>query len=67
MGITENYLTLLLAKDVPAYVWYKLFPKLKFLMNDRQLDYLPKHTTIGGLICDQMGLEDPKAAVAWWE
>ena len=43
------------------------FTKLKFIMNDRQLEYLPNCITICGLICAQMGLEDPKAAVAWWE
>ena len=57
----------ILQKDIRAYVRYELFPKLKFIMNDRQLEYSPERNTICGLICEQMGLEDPKAAVSWWE
>lgn len=57
----------MLAKDIGAYVRYELFPKLKFIMNSKQLNYSSDKTSICGLICKAMGLLEEKAAVSWWE
>lgn len=57
----------MLAKDISAYVRYELFPKLKFIMNSKQLNYSSETTSICGLICTAMGLVEEKAAVSWWE
>lgn len=57
----------MLAKDISTYVRYELFPKLKFIMNSKQLNYSSEQTSICGLICTAMGLVDAKAAVSWWE
>lgn len=64
-GRMEN--EVILAKDTTAYVRYELFPRLKFIMGNSQLNYSPEKNTICGLICSDMGLVEPKAAVAWWE
>jgi hypothetical protein len=57
----------MLTKDISAYVRYELFPKLKFIMNSKQLSYSAERTSICGLICCAMGLLEEKAAVSWWE
>jgi hypothetical protein len=57
----------MLAKDINVYVRYELFPKLKFIMNNNQLNYSTERNTICGLICADMGMDEPKAAVSWWE
>jgi hypothetical protein len=57
----------MLTKDISTYVRYELFPKLKFIMNSKQLNYSSEEKSICGLICTAMGLVDEKAAVSWWE
>lgn len=57
----------MLSKDLSSYVRYELFPRLKFIMSNSQLNFSSEKTTICGLICADMGLLEPKAAVEWWE
>ena len=57
----------MLTKDIGSYVRYELFPKLKFIMNSKQLNYSSDKSSICGLICHAMGLVDEKASVSWWE
>ena len=54
-------------KDIGSYVRYELFPKLKFIMNSKQLNYSSDKSSICGLICHAMGLVDEKTSVSWWE
>ena len=57
----------MLTKDISAYVRYDLFHKLKFIMNNKQLNYSSEPTSICGQICIAMGLLEEKEAVSWWE
>lgn len=57
----------MLNKDIGSYVRYELFPKLKFIMNSKQLNYSSEKSSICGLICHAMGLVDEKTSVSWWE
>jgi hypothetical protein len=57
----------MLAREIGSYVRYELFPKLKFIMSKRQLEYSGERNTICGLICSDLGLVDQQAAVPWWE
>jgi hypothetical protein len=57
----------MLTKDIGSYVRYELFPKLKFIMNSKQLNYSSDKSSICGLICHAMGLVDEKTSVSWWE
>jgi hypothetical protein len=40
----------MLVKDIITYFWHKLFPKLKFIMNDNQLNYSTDPKTLCALI-----------------
>ena len=53
--------------DISNYVRNDLFPSLKFIMSDKQLQYSPDTSSLCTLICVAMGLHDPTAAVTWWE
>jgi hypothetical protein len=64
-GRMEN--EVMLAKDLSSYVRYELFPRLKFIMSNSQLNFSTEKNTICGLICADMGLLDAKASVPWWE
>lgn len=64
-GRMEN--EVMLAKDLSSYVRYELFPRLKFIMSNAQLNFATKKNTICGLICADMGLVEVKASAAWWE
>ena len=52
--------------DLVVYVRAELFPKLKFIMDPRQLVYSTAKTSICLQICKDMGLKDSRAA-QWWE
>ena len=57
----------LLVKDITGYVRKDLFPKLKFIMNDRLLVYSMNPNSICSIICQEMGLKDPNTQLAYWE
>ena len=48
------------------YVRTELFPKLKFIMDKRQLVYSGEKGTICAQICKDMSVKDSRAA-DWWE
>jgi hypothetical protein len=54
------------AIDLIGYVRTELFPKLKFIMDKRQLVYSGEKGTICALICKDMSVKDSRAA-DWWE
>jgi hypothetical protein len=56
-----------LVKDISQYVRNELFPKLKFIMSKKQLNYASNGTTLCSLICKDFGMLDDTTAVAWWE
>jgi hypothetical protein len=49
----------ILEKDISTYVQYKLFPDLKFIMSDNQLNFSTEPSTFSRIICTAMG--------TWWE
>jgi hypothetical protein len=57
----------MLSKDINAYVRHELFPKLKFIMDNKQLNYSSEKESICARICRSMGLVEERAAVSWWE
>jgi hypothetical protein len=57
----------IMMKDISTYVRYELFPKLKFVMNNKQLSYSLESTSLCNRICMDMGMVDPKMAMLWWE
>ena len=57
----------LLVQDITGYVRKDLFPKLKFVMNDRLLVYSTNPNSICSLVCQEMGLKDPNTQIAYWE
>ena len=50
----------ILASDLIVYVRNDLFPKLKFVMNNRQLMFATESNTICYQICKDMGLRKEK-------
>ena len=56
----------ILASDLIVYVRNDLFPKLKFVMNNRQLMFATESNTICYQICKDMGLREEKKT-QWWE
>ena len=59
----------ILAADVNGYVRKTLFPKLKFIMSERQMNFSKEKGSFCMLICTGMGLcvEDEDVMVSWWE
>jgi hypothetical protein len=56
----------MLAMDLINYVRADLFPKLKFFMDKKQLDYSEDKRTICQQIIADMGVKEGPAA-SWWE
>lgn len=54
------------ALDLVAYVRQDLFPKLKFIMDERQLLYTDDKKTICQKIMDDMGVIETRRQ-SWWE
>jgi hypothetical protein len=54
------------ALDLVAYVRQDLFPKLKFIMDERQLLYTEDKKTICQKIMDDMGVIETRRQ-SWWE
>jgi hypothetical protein len=52
--------------DLVSYVRNDLFPKLKFVMDKRQLQFSTEKDSICFQICSDLGLTGPRAS-AWWE
>ena len=52
--------------DLVSYVRNDLFPKLKFVMDKRQLQFSNEKDSICFQICSDLGLTGPRAS-AWWE
>jgi hypothetical protein len=46
---------------------FNLFPKSKFIMNNKQLNYSSEKDSICFKICRSMGLVEDMADVSWWE
>ena len=59
----------ILAADVNGYVRKTLFPKLKFIMSERQMNYSKEKGSFCMTICTGMGLsvENEEVMVSWWE
>lgn len=57
----------LLEKDISTYVRYTLFPDLKFVMSDNQLNFSTDPSTLCMIICKAVGMVDKNTAVTWWE
>jgi hypothetical protein len=57
---------IMLHKDLVLYVRNDLFPKLKFIMDTRQLMFTTAVNSICYQICSELGFEGIKAA-EWWE
>jgi hypothetical protein len=56
----------MLSSDLVAYVRNDLFPKLKFIMDAKQLNFSTEMSSICYRICTEMGLVEPWAS-QWWE
>ena len=60
----------LLDRDIQQYVRYELFPKLKFITTDKQMNYSKDKKSVCGFISGAFGMHsgvDEEVAVSWWE
>lgn len=56
----------MLVKDITTYVRYELFPKLKFIMTDRLLQYSSDPDSMCSIICGGVGVKEAHMKVAYW-
>lgn len=58
----------ILKYDLRQYVRYQLFSKLKFIMNEKQMNYSRDKGSFCMMICSALGFGgDDDVAVGWWE
>ena len=60
----------LLDRDIQQYVRYELFPKLKFITSDKQMNNSKAQDSICGFISAAFGMHkavNDEVAISWWE